>query len=131
MLEALSPVPVPSGLVINEEKAGEEKKGGYGRKKGEGKKKKGQGNKKGPGKKKEPGKKTIRKQGSSALKQVQSRDWVSFRGVVANVLDYAIVVDGFELQSFYYVHFYTNPFRKSMIHPSYVLNITTSIILRE
>ena len=35
-------------------------------------------------------------------------------GVVANVLDYEIVISEFEPQSSYYVHFQTNIFRKGM-----------------
>ena len=35
-------------------------------------------------------------------------------GVVANVLDCDIVVNGFKLQSRYYVHFWFNTLRKSM-----------------
>ena len=40
--------------------------------------------------------------------------WESFRGVVANMLDYDIVVSDFELQSRYYVHFRTNTLEKGM-----------------
>ena len=38
----------------------------------------------------------------------------SIRGVVANVVDYHIIVSGFELQSRYYVCFRTNTLDKGM-----------------
>ena len=36
----------------------------------------------------------------------------SLHSVVANALDWVIVISEFELQSFYYVHFRTNALRK-------------------
>ena len=36
------------------------------------------------------------------------------RGIVGNILDSDIVVSEFELLSLYYVHFWTNTFRKGM-----------------
>ena len=54
------------------------------------------------------------------------------RGVVANVLDFDIVVIEFELQSHYYVHFQIHTVRKGMnnlIHYIFVLNSTTTVLL--
>ena len=49
-------------------------------------------------------------------------------GIVANILDFDIVVSNFRLHSHYYVHFWTHTLRKSMnvlIPSSYRLNSTT------
>ena len=42
----------------------------------------------------------------------------SLRGLVANVLDFDIVVSVFELQLLNYVHFLTNTLGKGMDHPN-------------
>ena len=42
---------------------------------------------------------------------------MSFHGWVANVLDSDILVSKFELQSPYYIHFWTNIFGKGMDPP--------------
>ena len=58
----------------------------------------------------------------------------SLRGVMANVLDYNIVVNKSELQTRYYVRFRTNTLGKGLnpfILPSFELNSTTTVLLQE
>ena len=47
-------------------------------------------------------------------------------GVVANVLDYNIVVSEFKHQLHYYVHFQTN----ISLYAHYMLNSTTTVLLQ-
>ena len=52
-------------------------------------------------------------------------------GVVANVLDYDSVKSTIELQSCYYIHFWTNALKKRYKYPyssSYKFNSTTDIV---
>ena len=63
----------------------------------------------------------------------QNRLGGNLRGVMAKVLDCEIVVSEFELQSVYYVHFWTNSFGKDMnlsILACNGLNNTTTILLQ-
>ena len=50
----------------------------------------------------------------AAVNSLLLRCWESPRGVVTNVLPYDIVVREFEIQSRYYVHFWTNTLGKGM-----------------
>ena len=55
------------------------------------------------------------------------------RGVMVKVLDCGSVVSKFELQSLYYIHFWTNTLGKGMnpiYPPSYGLNSITSVLLK-
>ena len=59
--------------------------------------------------------------------------WVNPCDIVANVLECDLIVSEFELQSRYYIHFQTNTLGKHiypLIHPSYGLNSTTTILLQ-
>ena len=56
--------------------------------------------------------------------------WWNPRSVVAHILDCDIVMSEFELQSRYFVHFWTNTLGKRMnllISSSYELNSTTTV----
>ena len=54
------------------------------------------------------------------------------RGVVPNVLDYDIVISGFEFQSRYYVYFRIITLGKGLIPPpSYELNSPITVFLQE
>ena len=56
------------------------------------------------------------------------------RGVIVKAMDCGIVVSEFVLQSCYYVHFQANTLGKGMnppYPPSYGLNSTTTLLLRE
>ena len=54
-------------------------------------------------------------------------------GMLANMMNYDVIVSKFKLQSCYYVHFQTNFFGKGMstlIHLNYGLNSTTTVLQR-
>ena len=56
------------------------------------------------------------------------------RGVMVKAMDCGIVVSEFVLQSLYYVHFRANTLGKAInppYTPSYGLNSTTTVLLRE
>ena len=59
-------------------------------------------------------------------------NWVNFRGVVANVLDCGIISE-FELQSLYYLHFWSSPLGNGVnpliTPPSYHHSIRMALVL--